>query len=156
MSECEIPRESLGFLLHDATRLLRKRFETQAATLGLTSAQWRLLVNLIKRGPQPQARLAEFLEIEPISLSRLVDRMAEAGWVERRPEPSDRRIRIVHITDKTRAVIAPARDLAEAIYAEALAGLPPETVATLMAALRRINDNLSPTPEPQTEKTHEC
>jgi len=147
MSTGEIPHESLGFLMHDAARLLRKRFEVQAAELGLTSAQWRLLVNLFKRGPLPQARLAELLEIEPISLSRLVDRMAEAGWVERRPDPSDRRIRIVHATDKTRSTISAARHIADSIYAEALAGLPPDATETMTAMLRQIICNLSQTTE---------
>lgn len=143
MSDCDIPRESLGFLMQDVTRLLRKRFEGQAAALGLTSAQWRLLVNLMRHGPLPQARLAELLEIEPISLSRLVDRMAEAGWVERRPDPNDRRIRIVHATDQTRAQIGAARHIADSIYAEALAGLPPDASETMTAMLRRIICNLS-------------
>ncbi|MBZ4023599.1 MarR family transcriptional regulator [Rhodobacter sp. TJ_12] len=143
MTDCEIPPESLGFLMHDATRLLRRRFELRAAELGLTSAQWRLLVNLMRRGPLPQARLAEFLEIEPISLSRLVDRMQEAGWVERHPDPNDRRIRIVHATDKTRAVISEVKQIAETIYADALTGLSPATTDTLMGALRQIIANLS-------------
>lgn len=143
MSACEIPRESLGFLMQDAARLLRRRFEIRASELGLTSAQWRLLVNLMRHGPLPQARLAELLEIEPISLSRLVDRMAEAGWVERRPDPNDRRIRIVHATNQTRAQIGAARHIADSIYAEALAGLPPDASDTMMAMLRQIICNLS-------------
>lgn len=152
MTECEIPRESLGFLMQDATRLLRKRFEVQAATLGLTTSQWRLLVNLMRHGPLPQARLAELLEIEPISLSRLVDRMAEAGWVERRPDANDRRIRIVHATDKTRATIGAARHIADQIYAEALAGLPADAPETLMAMLRQIICNLSQLTETEDDR----
>ncbi|WP_444463828.1 MarR family winged helix-turn-helix transcriptional regulator [Rhodobacter capsulatus] len=98
----------------------------------------------MRHGPLPQARLAELLEIEPISLSRLVDRMAEAGWVERRPDPNDRRIRIVHATDQTRAQIGAARHIADSIYAEALAGLPPPDASeTMTAMLRRIISNLS-------------
>ncbi|PTV95063.1 MarR family transcriptional regulator [Rhodobacter aestuarii] len=147
MSDCELPPESLGFLMHDATRLLRRRFEVRAAELGLTSAQWRLLVHLMRGGPQPQARLAELLEIEPISLSRLADRMQEGGWVERQPDPHDRRIRILHATDKTRAVIGQAKEIAETIYADALAGLDPAIVEQLMAALRQIISNLSHTTE---------
>lgn len=152
MNDCEIPRESLGFLLQDATRLMRRRFELRAAELGLTSSQWRLLVTLTKRGPQPQARLAEFLEIEPISLSRLVDRMQEAGWVERQPDPCDRRVRIVHPTEQSKSAMREVKAIAEAIYADALAGLSAEACATLIVALRQIISNLSQL----TETADEC
>lgn len=147
MTQCEVPKESLGFLMHDATRLIRRRFEARAAELGLTSAQWRLVVHLMRRGPLPQARLAELLEIEPISVSRLVDRMQEAGWVIREPDPNDRRIRIVQVTEKTRATVAEAKDIADAIYADALAGLPEGTQELLITYLRHIISNLSSTIE---------
>ena len=69
--------DSLGILVHDAARALRRSFDARATALGLTTAQWRLLVVLFRLGPVTQARLAERLEVEPISVSRLVDRMAE-------------------------------------------------------------------------------
>lgn len=81
--------ERLGFLIHDAARLMRKRFETLGRRHGLSSAQWRLLVRVVKDEGVAQARLAELLEVEPISVSRLLDRMEEAGWIERR-QGSDR------------------------------------------------------------------
>ena len=92
--------DRLGFLIHDATRLLRKRFEARASGLGLSSAQWRLLVRVAKEEGVAQARLAELLEIEPISVSRLVDRMEEGGWIERRPDATDRRVRMIFPTAK--------------------------------------------------------
>ena len=94
------PPDSLGFLLTDATRAIRRRFEQRAACLGLSSSQWRLLMQLKRGGPLPQARLAELLEIEPISVSRLVDRMQEAGWVRREPDATDRRVKLVAPTEK--------------------------------------------------------
>ena len=93
-------KNSLGFLLHDATRLLRKRFEARGSEYGLSSAQWRMLVLLVKEEGASQARLAELLEIEPISVSRLIDRMEDGGWVERRQDASDRRVRMVFATAK--------------------------------------------------------
>ena len=147
MTDCEVPKESLGFLLNDATRAIRRRFEARAAELGLTSSQWRLVVHLMRNGPMPQARLAEVLEIEPISVSRLVDRMQEAGWVARTPDPNDRRVRIVSPTPKTRAALAEAKGIADGIYDEALAGLPPGSRDFLTDALRQIIQNLSNTPE---------
>ena len=86
--------DRLGFLIHDVQRLLRKRFETRASGLGLSSAQWRLMVRVAKEEGISQARLAELLEIEPISVSRLVDRMEEGGWIERRSDAADRRVLI--------------------------------------------------------------
>lgn len=152
MTQCEVPRESLGFLMQDATRLIRRRFETRAAEMGLTSSQWRLLVHLMRNGPMPQARLADLLEIEPISVSRLVDRMQEAGWVCREPSPNDRRIRIVTATEKTRAAISDAKKISEEIYRVALAGLPPGAHEALLATLRHIIANLSSTPEIENDR----
>jgi MarR family transcriptional regulator, transcriptional regulator for hemolysin len=138
-------QDSLGFLLHDAARLLRRRFEGRAADLGLSSAQWRLLVHLKRLGQATQARLAERLEIEPISVSRLVDRMAEAGWVTRAADPSDRRNKIVAPTPKTLKTFEDIRSVVSVVYDEALEGLSPEDRLTLCDGLARIIRNLSVT-----------
>ena len=146
MTQCEIPKESLGFLLNDATRLLRRRFEAGAAELGLTTSQWRLLVHLMRNGPLPQARLADLLEIEPISVSRLVDRMQEAGCVTRCPDPNDRRVRIVEATPKTVETIAVAKGIADEIYARAFEGMAPGAHEQLLDLLRQVIANLSALP----------
>lgn len=156
MSLSNPPHESLGFLLHDAHRAIRRRFELRAAELGLSSAQWRCLVHLMREGPAPQARLADLLEIEPISVSRLLDRMQEGGWITRAADPTDRRVRIVTATPKTCEAFSEARKIADTIYAEALAGLPPGTRETLIATLRRIVANLSKNPEPQTHEPQDA
>ncbi|WP_413872817.1 MarR family winged helix-turn-helix transcriptional regulator [Albidovulum sp.] len=149
MSLLTPPHESLGFLLHDASRAIRRRFEARATELGLSAAQWRCLVHLMREGPSPQARLAGLLEIEPISISRLLDRMQDGGWITREADPADRRVRIVTATPRTCAAFSEAKKIAEAIYADALAGLPPGTRETLMTTLGRIIANLSPNPESQ-------
>lgn len=136
-------RNSLGFLLHDAARLLRKRFEARGQEYGLSSAQWRLLVYLIKGDITAQARLAELLEIEPISVSRLVDRMEEGGWVERRPDPNDRRVRQVFPTKKARAVFDEVKSMATEIFEQAFAGMSATEREALLSGLRTICDNLS-------------
>lgn len=152
MSFRKDPHQSLGFLLHDAARAIRRRFEVRATELGLSSAQWRLLVYLMREGPSAQARLAELMEIEPISVSRLVDRMQDAGWVTREPDASDRRVKLVATTDKTCTAFAEAKQIADQIYDDALANLPPGTRETLMATLRQIIANLSQTAETETPK----
>jgi MarR family transcriptional regulator, transcriptional regulator for hemolysin len=136
-------RNSLGFLLHDAARLMRKRFEARGQEYGLSSAQWRLLVYLIKGDISAQARLAELLEIEPISVSRLIDRMEEGGWVERRADANDRRVRMVFATRKSRDAFDKVKSVAADLYDTALAGLSAEERETLLHGLRTVCDNLS-------------
>ena len=88
------PAKSLGFLIQDVARLLRREMDQKAQKLGLTSAQWRILAHvsrceLLNQEPLNQASLAELLDMEPITLSRHIDRIQAAGLIERRPHPSD-------------------------------------------------------------------
>jgi len=135
--------QSLGFLLHDAARLLRKRFEARASAYGLSSAQWRLLVNIVREEGAAQARLAELLEIEPISVSRLLDRMEQGGWVERRPHENDRRIRMIYPTEKSRCAFAQVKTLAGEVYEEAQADMTDRERRALMDGLSKLVANLS-------------
>lgn len=134
--------KTLGFLLHDASRLIRRRFEARGRHYGLSSAQWRLLVHLGREGSASQARIAELLEIEPISVSRLVDRMEQAGWVERGSDPTDRRVRLLQPTRKATDAFEEVRALAGEIYDTALEGLDAGDRATLMRGLETVVANL--------------
>lgn len=145
--------DRLGFLIHDAQRLMRKRFEARGAEYGLSAAQWRLLVRLVKEEGAPQARLAEFLEIEPISVSRLLDRMEAGGWITRQQDANDRRIRMIFPTDKSRNVFTAVKSMAGEVYDEALAGLSSEERRALIHGLTRIVDNLSDGETPASEQT---
>lgn len=135
--------DRLGLLLHDATRAVRRRFEQRTQDWGLSSAQWRLLVSLKRDARASQARLAEILEIEPISVSRLVDRMVQTGWVRREPDPNDRRVRLIVPTDKALRAFETVHGVAGEVYAEALAGLSDAQKATLVTALNTIIENLT-------------
>lgn len=135
--------DNLGFLVHDVARLLRRRFELRSGEFGLSAAQWRLMFRVAKEEGLPQARLAELLEIEPISVSRMLDRMEEAGWLERRPDAEDRRVRRVYPTERTRAVYGRVRGMAHEVYGEALAGIPDADRATLIRTLETISMNLA-------------
>ena len=88
---------TLGFLLHDVARLLRKRFEQRAKDLGLTRSQWQTLAYLANNEGIHQSGLAEILEIEPITLVRILDKLAERGLIERRQHPTDRRIWLLYM-----------------------------------------------------------
>src|SRR5260221_13840095 len=95
-----VPERALGLVLHDVARVLRKRFEqrARAAALPLTRSQWSVLAHLSRQEGINQAALAQILEIEPITLVRLLDRLQAAGLVERRPDPTDRRARVLVLT----------------------------------------------------------
>jgi DNA-binding MarR family transcriptional regulator len=144
--------DRLGFLIHDSARLLRKRFEVKGSAYGLSAAQWRLMVRLVKEEGVAQARLAELLEIEPISVSRLLDRMEEGGWIERRQDPNDRRVRIIFPTDKSREAFAAIKSVAGEVYDLALTGLNVEERQTLVKALNTIITNLSDSDTPAAEQ----
>jgi MarR family transcriptional regulator, transcriptional regulator for hemolysin len=134
---------SFGFLLHDIARLMRKRFDQRARNLGLTRAQWQVLAHLARHEGINQTGLAEILEIEPITLGRLIDRMAESGWVERRPHPSDRRARQLYLTAQAEPVFERMRALGDETREEALAGLSQDDRERLTATLVEIRNNLS-------------
>jgi len=137
------PERSFGFLLHDIARLLRKKFDQRARALELSRAQWQVLVHLSRHEGVNQSGLAEILEVENITLGRLVDRMAEAGWVERRPDPADRRARLLYMTERVAPVMQQMFELAIEVREEALVGLSPAERERLIATLLRVRGNLS-------------
>jgi len=134
---------SFGFVLNDIARLMRKRFDQRARGLGLTRAQWRVLAHLARHEGINQAGLAEILEIEPITVGRLIDRMEEAGWVERRPKPNDRRVRLLYLTDKAWPVFARMRAIGDEVHGEALGELSAAERDRLIAILVTVRSNLS-------------
>ncbi|OYU18376.1 MAG: MarR family transcriptional regulator [Rhodobacteraceae bacterium PARR1] len=150
----------LGTLLQTAARKLFRQFESQTADHGLSAAQWRLLGHLLKQGPSTQIVLADLLEVEPISVSRLIDRMEQAGWLRREAHPDDRRARIIVATDKARATAPGVKAIAEALSAQALDGLTEDERRIFLTALRQVAtnmDRMTAAPEsaahPEFEKT---
>lgn len=137
---------SFGFLLHDVSRLLRKRFDRRAQSLGITRAQWSVIAHLHRHEGVNQTTLAEILEIQKITLARLVDRLEQAGWVERRPDPTDRRANRLYLTDKVAPMWERMRELAGEIFDDALQGLPLGERELLIDWLLAVKRNLA-TPE---------
>jgi DNA-binding MarR family transcriptional regulator len=90
-----------------------------------------------------QAGLADLLEIKPMTLVRQIDRMEEDGWIERRPQPGDRRARRLVLTDKARPILARILELSNEIRTESFAGLSREEGRHLLELLRRVHANLS-------------
>lgn len=139
----EDPDRNVGFLLHDVSRRLRKRFDRRARALGLTRAQWRVLVHLAPRQGINQSSLAEILEVESITLGRHVDRLEETGWVERRSDPDDRRAWRLHLTGKARPMLEQMEALAVKTQEEAMAGLSPEDRDHLLGLLLSMKRNMT-------------
>lgn len=134
---------AFGFVLHEAARLLSKRFDQKARVIGLTRAQCSVLFRLSMQEGVNQARLAELMEMEPISLARLVDRMEQAGWVERRPDPADRRARRLYMTAKAKPVYERMIAVGLETRGEALAGISQSDRDRIIDLLIQVRRNLS-------------
>jgi MarR family transcriptional regulator for hemolysin len=133
---------TLGYLLHEVARLLRKRFEQRARNSGLTRSQWQVIAYLSKNEGIHQAGLAELLEIEPITLVRLLDKLEERGLIERRQHPTDRRTWLLFLKEAARPLLLDMQPLAEATRAEALSGVSEEDRDRLFQTLTRMKTNL--------------
>jgi MarR family transcriptional regulator, transcriptional regulator for hemolysin len=141
----------------DVARQLRKRFEQRAKCLGLTRSQWQTLAHLSNNEGIHQAGLAEILEIEPITLVRILDKLEERGLVERRRHPTDRRIWLLYLPDEARPLLASIRLMGDATRAEALADIPVEDRENLVRSLTLMKINLidaCQTPIEDKEKNH--
>jgi len=134
---------SFGFLVHDVARLYGRRFDRNGRRLGLTRAQCRTLGYLARNEGINQAGLADLLEIRPMTLVRQIDRMQEAGWIERRPDPTDRRARRLFLTGKARPILGRIWNVATATQDQVLAGLSPDEADHLIELLRRVHTTLT-------------
>lgn len=134
---------NLGFLVHDVARFMRKRFEQHARGLGLTRSQWQVLAYLSRNEGISQAGLADLLDIEPITLSRIVDRLVETGFVERIPHATDRRVWCLRVTEAARPKLKQVRELGEKTRCETLAGVSEADQQRLIKTLLDLRSNLS-------------
>lgn len=136
------PPTTFCFLLSDAARLMRKRFEQNARELGLTRAQWHALAYLARNEGVSQSVLADMLDIEPITLGRTIDRLEAQGLVERRPHETDRRIWLLFLREAAAPVLEAMAPISETTRLEALAGVSEADRATLMRVLDGARANL--------------
>ncbi len=139
--------ESIPWEIAETAHAIRRTFDRRAAPLGVTRAQWRVLAWVGREPGLRQVKLADNLDIEPITLCRIVDRLEEAGLVERRRDPEDRRAWRLHLTPGGEPLVEQLRALAGEMAREAFAGVCPEAVEALSQALARVRDNLGATPE---------
>lgn len=139
-------KDSLAFLLNDAARLLRRRFDGRARALGVSRAQWQVLFALSRQEGSNQTSLADYLEVETITLCRMVDRLADAGLVERRADPADRRAWRLFLTDAAHPLLDQLRQVGEDVVEGALAGIPEAQRAVMREGLSQVRSNLSARP----------
>jgi DNA-binding MarR family transcriptional regulator len=135
--------KNMPYLLADSSRMLRRAFNERVRATGATSQQARLLLQLERTPGQNQSYYAERLEIEPITLCRMVDRMEEAGLIERRADPRDRRARLLRLTRRSRGEIDRIRAALAGLIETMLDGLDEDEQAQLASMLTRISSNLS-------------
>jgi DNA-binding MarR family transcriptional regulator len=135
--------DSIGYLLNDAARLYRREFNARARDVGFTALQWRLL-HFLRRYPGiRQGPAAELIEVEPITLSRMVDRLQDSGLVERRADPADRRAWQLHLTEKAVELMAANHPISEQVNSAALLGISADEQVLLTKLVKRIQTNLS-------------
>ena len=135
--------ENFAFEVAETARLIRREANKRAAVLGATKAQWRVLARLNRAGDAVrQIELAEALDIEPITLCRMIDRLEEAGLVERRRDDSDRRAWRIHLTAAAAPVIAKLEAMGDRFNADILAGISEGDRETALRVLARVRHNL--------------
>src|SRR4051794_39831478 len=135
--------ETLPFEISETAHALRKAFDRRACGHGVTRAQWKVLFRLTRDPGLRQIELADMLDIEPITLSRIVDRLEEAGLVERLADPSDRRAWRLHVTARAQPLIEKLRAVADEMISDAFAGIDPAQIAITRSVLERVRENAS-------------
>ena len=135
--------ETLPFEIAETAHALRRSFDRRAATLGVTRAQWKVLFRLSRTPGLRQVELADKLDVEPITLSRIIDRLADAGLVERVPDPSDRRAWRLQVTEAAQPFIAKLRKLADGLIDDAFKGLSDEELKLMRGKLALVRENLA-------------
>jgi MarR family transcriptional regulator for hemolysin len=132
----------LLFLMHDLARQLRVDADRRASANGMTRAQWIILLQLERQPGLSQKEMAELLEVEPITVARLIDRLVERGMVERRDDPHDRRIWRLHLCAPAEPVLVDLRRERAAMLRMATAGLDPALIENLQCGLQRMKANV--------------
>lgn len=133
--------ETLPFEIGETAHALRKAFDRRAVGLGVTRAQWKVLFRLTRQPGLRQIELADMLDIEPITLTRIIDRLQEAGLVERIADPKDRRAWRLHVTAQAQPLVEKLRGVADEMIADAFAGIDAKEIEITRQVLARVRDN---------------
>jgi DNA-binding MarR family transcriptional regulator len=134
--------KSLGIKVMKLSRMLRLRFDQRVQRLGLTRAQWQTIACVRRRPGATQREIAALMEVGEVTVGRSIDKLAEAGWVERRPDPADRRAHRIWLTNAIDPVIDELTRIGESEEVEALFGFGADEAAAFHLMLDRIIANL--------------
>lgn len=135
------PERATGFLMRDNSRLMRVAFTERVS--GLTQAQWGALAHLSRNQGLNQVGLADLLEVQPITVARLVDKLAALGLVERRPDPRDRRAQQLFLTGKAQPLLDQMWDAGDEILDAAFSGFSEDERQDFIEMMVRMRANLS-------------
>ena len=141
MPRMPLERE-VAFNINDVARLLKTYADQCARDLGMTRAQWAVLARVERSEGLKQCELADTLDLQPITLTRLIDRLCDGGLIERRSDPDDRRAKRLYLTPAARPVLDGLTRLGQDIMATVLAGIEPAAVEQLLAQLLTLKANL--------------
>ncbi|MEC7762143.1 MAG: MarR family transcriptional regulator [Pseudomonadota bacterium] len=132
----------LGYLIHDVSRLRRVTFDRELAPIGITRSQWWVLAFISRNDGLPQTQLANELDLGKVALGSLIDRLQKAGYVERRPDKRDRRIKRIFLTDQARRLIAKIQTVADQFNDLILEGIAREDLEQTSKTLFAMKQNL--------------
>ena len=141
MSINQNPERSPGFLLRDNSRFMKAAFNERVS--GLTQAQWGALAHLSRHQGLNQVGLADLLEVQPITVARLIDKLVALGVVERRPDPNDRRAQQLFLTNKAQPLLDQMWEAGDEILDHAYAGFTEEERIQCVEMLVRMRNNLA-------------
>ena len=133
--------ETIPFEIGETAHSLRKAFDRLAVGLGVTRAQWKVLFKLTRRPGLKQVELADMLDLEPITLCRIVDRLEEAGLVERARDPEDRRAWKLHVTAQAQPLVDKLQAVGAELVGHAFSGIDPEEIEITRKVLARVREN---------------
>ena len=144
--------DNIGFLIGDISRLIRRTFDERAKEIGVTRPQWRALTWLRRNEGINQSALADMLELDAMTLCRMVDRLQDARLVERRPDPADRRAWQLFLTTKGIALSDQLEPIGEQLLQEALTDMPGQDREQLLDLLELFRSNLQAIDEADTDR----
>jgi DNA-binding MarR family transcriptional regulator len=133
--------KELAWELGETSRIMRRYYDRGVAALGVTTAQWRVLLRLAREPGLKQVELAERMDVEPIPACRIVDRLEEAGLVERRRDPEDRRAWRLHVTAKAQPLVEKLQAVGAELVGQAFAGIDPKDIETTRKVLAQVREN---------------
>ena len=133
--------ETIPFEIGETAHSLRKAFDRLAVGLGVTRAQLKVLFKLTRRPGLKQVELADMLDLEPITLCRIVDRLEEAGLVERTRDPEDRRAWKLHVTAQAQPLVDKLQAVGAELVGHAFSGIDPEEIEITRKVLARVREN---------------